>query len=196
MLGEAEVTLPESLADFVAGSARHVYDPGEKQADVAASPIPRFDLLTFEHYLHVRIQFARGCPFRCEFCDIIERFGRVPRLKSEEQILAELQCLYDLGYRGHIDFVDDNFIGNKKLVKKLLPRIREWLVAHDWPFEFSTEVSINIAEDEELLAMMQEVGFSAVFVGIETPDPVSLLAAQKTQNLRRPIPEAIHTLYR
>ena len=126
---------------------------------MSASPLPRFELLKFDRYLHVGVQFGRGCPFMCEFCDIVELFGRVPRLKSAEQMLGELQQLYDLGYRGHIDFVDDNFIGNKRDVKKFLVELREWLEEHRWPFEFSTEASIDLADDEKLLGLMQSVGF-------------------------------------
>ncbi len=131
VLGEAEVTLPRWLADFEAGSAKHSYECGEEKADVTTSPRPRFDLLDFDRYLHVGVQFARGCPFMCEFCDIIELFGRVPRLKGVEQMLGELQYLYDLGYRGHVDFVDDNFIGNKRDVKKFLVEFESWLEQHE-----------------------------------------------------------------
>ncbi|HEY5039787.1 MAG TPA: cobalamin-dependent protein, partial [bacterium] len=134
VLGEAEVTLPEFLRDFAEGRAKHIYKTGERRAEMEESPVPRFDLLKFENYLHIGIQWNRGCPFMCEFCDIIELFGRVPRPKSEGQVLEELQKLYDLGYRGHVDIVDDNFIGNKKAVKALLPSIIQWLKGHDWPF--------------------------------------------------------------
>lgn len=196
VLGEAEVTLPEFLADFAAGKARHRYQPGERKADMTGSPVPRFDLLRFDRYLHVGVQVSRGCPFRCEFCDIIELFGRVPRLKEPEQVLCELDRLYALGYRGHVDFVDDNFIGNKRQVKKLLPLLKDWLVAHDWPFEFSSEASLNLADDDELLEMMQEVGFAALFVGIETPSESTLQSAQKTQNTRRSLADSVRKLYR
>src|ERR1700726_5083735 len=117
------------------------------RVDVTRSPMPRFDLLKFEHYLYIGVQYSRGCPFTCEFCDIIELYGRVPRTKTNDQILAELQALYDHGYRGHVDFVDDNFIGNKKNLRTLLPRLKAWLEERDYPFEFSTEASINIADD-------------------------------------------------
>jgi hypothetical protein len=195
VLGEAEVTLPQFLEDLRAGTPRRVYkDP--RPADVQASPTPRFDLLKFERYNHVGIQWCRGCPFNCEFCDIIELFGRVPRAKSNEQILGELQTLHDLGYRGHVDLVDDNFIGNKKLVKQFLPVLKAWLEERGWPFEFTTEASINLADDAELMQLMQEVGFFAVFVGIESPDEASLIAMQKRQNTHRSIAESIHKIYR
>ena len=106
--------------------------------------MPRFDLLKFEHYLYIGVQYSRGCPFTCEFCDIIELYGRVPRTKTNAQMLAELDALYELGYRGHVDFVDDNLIGNKKALSTFLPELKAWQEAHDYPFEFSTEASINL----------------------------------------------------
>ncbi len=194
VLGEGEVTLPMFLADLAAGSPKKIYqDP--RKADVQGSPTPRFDLLKFERYNHIGIQWCRGCPFNCEFCDIIELFGRVPRAKSAAQIFTELQTLYDLGYRGHVDLVDDNFIGNKKLVKEFLPELKKWLEERDWPFEFTTEASINIADDPALMQLMQEVGFFAIFVGIESPDEATLVAMQKRQNTRRSIAESIHKIY-
>lgn len=194
VLGEAEVSLPEFMKDFQLGSAKHTYAAGERKANVTETPIPRFDLMKFDNYLHVGIQVARGCPFKCEFCDIIELFGRVPRVKPPDQVMAELQCLYDLGYRGHVDFVDDNFIGNKSAAKVLLPKLKDWLVEHKWPFEFSTEASLNLANDSELLRLMQDVGFSWIFVGIESPDEKTLKAMQKQQNTTRPIPESVHKI--
>lgn len=196
VLGEAEITLPEFLRDFFEGNAKHIYSPGENKADISVSPVPRFDLIKFNRYLHVGIQFSRGCPFNCEFCDIIELFGRVPRAKKPEQIILEIQRLYDLGYRGHIDIVDDNFVSNKKAAKRLLLKMLEWQKEHDWPFEFSIEASINLADEEELLNLMQDVGFSSCFVGIETPDEEVLLAVQKKANLNRSIPESIHKIYK
>lgn len=196
VLGEAEVTMPRFLADFARKNALHLYEAGETRAVMADSPTPRFDLLKFSHYLHVGIQWNRGCPFMCEFCDIIELFGRIPRGKSVAQVLGELQRLYDLGYRGHIDIVDDNFIGNKKAVKVLLPHIIQWLKEHHWPFEFSTEASMNLADDEELMKLMQEAGFNWLFVGIENPDEETLKATQKRQNTHRSIADSIHKIMR
>ena len=193
VLGEAEVTLPQFLADFAAGTARKIYQDPAK-ADVQASPVPRFDLLTFSKYNHIGVQWCRGCPFQCEFCDIIELFGRVPRAKTTPQLLRELQTLYDLGYRGHVDLVDDNFIGNKKLVKLFLPELKTWLAERDWPFEFTTEASINLADDEVLMQQMREVGFFAIFVGIESPDEATLVAMQKRQNTHRSIAESIRKI--
>jgi len=194
VLGEGEVTMPLFLADLAAGTAKKIYQDARK-ADVQKSPTPRFELLKFERYNHIGIQWCRGCPFSCEFCDIIELFGKVPRAKSSTQILAELQKLYDLGYRGHIDLVDDNFIGNKKLVKQFLPDLKKWLEDRSWPFEFTTEASINLADDEVLMKAMQEVGFFAIFVGIESPDETTLVAMQKRQNTHRSIAESIHKIY-
>jgi radical SAM superfamily enzyme YgiQ (UPF0313 family) len=195
VLGEGEVTLPMFLADLAAGSAKPVYkDP--KMADVTGSPVPRFDLLKFDRYNHIGIQWCRGCPFSCEFCDIIELFGKVPRAKKSEQILAELQALYDLGYRGHVDLVDDNFIGNKKLVKQFLPHLKKWLEDHGWPFEFTTEASINLADDVALMEGMRDVGFFAIFVGIESPDETTLVSMQKRQNTHRSIAESVHKIYK
>ena len=194
VLGEGEVTMPLFLADLAAGSAKKIYQDARK-ADVQTSPTPKFELLKFDRYNHIGIQWCRGCPFSCEFCDIIELFGKVPRAKNDAQILAELQKLYDLGYRGHIDLVDDNFIGNKKLVKAFLPTLKKWLIERDWPFEFTTEASINVADDPALLAAMQEVGFFAIFVGIESPDETTLVAMQKRQNTHRSIAESIHKIY-
>ncbi len=195
VLGEAEVTLPRWLADYEAGCAAHLYPASEERAAMRNSPIPRFDLLDFDRYLHVGVQYTRGCPFNCEFCDIIELFGRVPRPKEPEQLIAELDALYALGYRGHVDFVDDNFIGKKKEAKRLLPLLRDWQEAHGWPFEFSTEASINLADDDELLRLMQGAGFFAVFVGVETPDLDTLVSAQKRQNTRRSLADSLRKIY-
>ena len=145
--------------------------------------------------MFVGVQFSRGCPFTCEFCDIIELYGRVPRAKTAPQMLAELDALYALGYRGHVDFVDDNLIGNKKAVRAFLPHLKAWQEAHDFPFEFSTEASINIADDAELLALMRACGFFAMFVGIESPDPDTLVAMKKKQNTRRCLTDSVQRIY-
>ena len=142
------------------------------------------------------MQYSRGCPFTCEFCDIIELYGRVPRAKTAPQILAELETLYQLGYRGHVDFVDDNLIGNKKALKGFLPQLAAWLKARDYPFEFSTEASINMADDDELLNLMRQANFFTVFVGIESPDPKTLVQTKKKQNTRRNLADSVHKIYR
>jgi radical SAM superfamily enzyme YgiQ (UPF0313 family) len=193
VLDEGEMTIPKFLADLAAGATRGTYRSEEKP-DVSQSPTPRFDLLELDRYLHIGVQFSRGCPFNCEFCDIIELYGRKPRTKTPAQLLRELDTLYRLGYKGHVDFVDDNFIGNKKSVMAFLPELLAWSNAHGFPFYFSTEASLNVADDPKLLAMMEAVDFRYVFVGIETADKELLVRTQKKQNTRNPIVEGVHRL--
>jgi radical SAM superfamily enzyme YgiQ (UPF0313 family) len=195
VLGEAEGIINEFIAAWEAGARTGSFEAEKFQVDVTKTPIPRFDLLKFDDYLHVGVQFSRGCPFTCEFCDIIELYGRVPRAKTSTQIIAELDELYRLGYRGHIDFVDDNLIGNKKAVKAFLPTLASWLDARDYPFEFTTEASINLADDPELLTLLNRANFVGVFVGIESPDPATLIAMRKKQNTRRSIAHSVHKIY-
>jgi radical SAM superfamily enzyme YgiQ (UPF0313 family) len=195
VLGEAEGIIDKFVDAWMNGERKGVFEAVKFQADVTKSPIPRFDLLNFEHYLHVGVQFSRGCPFTCEFCDIIELYGRVPRTKTTPQMLAELDRLYALGYRGHVDFVDDNLIGNKKAVKAFLPHLARWLEEHDYPFEFTTEASLNLADDAELLRLMNEANFFGVFTGIESPNPETLVRMKKKQNTRRNIAESVHRIY-
>ncbi len=195
VLGEAEGILHQFIEAWNKGARSGVFKAEPFKADVTSSPIPRFELLKFEQYLHVGIQFSRGCPFTCEFCDIIELYGRVPRTKASAQMLAELDCLYELGYRGHVDFVDDNLIGNKKAVKAFLPNLIDWNERHDFPFEFSTEASINLADDAELLDLLRRANFFLVFVGIETPNTDALVAIRKKQNTRRKLAESVHRIY-
>jgi hypothetical protein len=195
VLGEAEEIMDDFLAAWENGDTQGVFEAPMGQTDITKSPIPRFDLLKMNHYLHVGIQFSRGCPFNCEFCDIIELYGRVPRTKTNEQVLAELDALFALGYRGHVDFVDDNLIGNKKALKKFLPDLKRWMNEKNFPFEFSTEASINLADDAELLRALTETNFFAVFVGIESPDPDSLVMMQKKQNTRRNLQQSIAKIY-
>ena len=195
VLGEAEGIIDKFIAAWEAGARTGVFQAPKFQTDVSKSPIPRFDLLRFEDYLFMGVQFSRGCPFTCEFCDIIELYGRKPRTKTTPQMLAELDTLYALGYRGHVDFVDDNLIGNKKAVRAFLPHLKVWQQEHNFPFEFSTEASINLADDHELLALMRECGFFSVFVGIESPDPDALIAMKKKQNTRRGLVESVRKIY-
>ena len=195
MLGEAEGILDTFVAAWEAGERRGRFTAEKFKADVTKSPIPRFDLLTFSHYLYIGVQFSRGCPFTCEFCDIIELYGRKPRTKSTPQMLAELDRLLALGYRGHVDFVDDNLIGNKRAVKLFLPHLVAWQQRHGYPFRFSTEASLNLSDDPELLAMMRAANFFVVFIGIETPDEATLVQTQKKQNTRRSITESVHRIY-
>lgn len=191
---EGEITIPMFLKDLAAGAEKGVYS-SEEMADITKSPIPRFDLIDFKNYIHVGIQYSRGCPFVCEFCDIIELYGRKPRTKTTEQMIAELDALYDLRYRGHIDFVDDNFIGNKSNVKKILPEIISWSRARKNPFYFTTEASINLADDDLLLDLMRQADFRSVFIGIETPDNTLLKEMGKRQNFNKPIKESISKIY-
>src|SRR3954470_5215626 len=195
VLGEAESIIDEFIAAWESGTRSGVFTAPKFQADVTKTPVPRFDLLKFEDYLYLGVQYSRGCPFTCEFCDIIELYGRVPRTKTVEQMFVELETLYRMGYRGHLDFVDDNFIGNKKSLRQFLPQLAEWQRAHGYPFELSTEASVNLADDAELLDLMGAANFFAVFVGIESPDPATLVAMKKKQNTRRNIAESIHKIY-
>jgi len=193
VLGEGEITIPLFLKDLEKGATSGTY-VSSGRADMLESVVPRYDLIRFKNYIMIGMQFIRGCPFNCEFCDVIELFGRTPRFKSNGQILKELQALYDLGYRGHIDMVDDNFIGNKKKVKELLREIKSWLAERKFPFFFTTEASVNLAEDEELLQLMQDCDFRYVFLGIETPENDTLARNNKNQNVDRPVPDAVRKL--
>jgi radical SAM superfamily enzyme YgiQ (UPF0313 family) len=195
VLGEAEGIIDKFIAAWEAGAREGVFEAEKFKVDVSKSPIPRFDLLKFKHYLYIGVQFSRGCPFTCEFCDIIELYGRVPRAKTNAQMLDELEALYRLGYRGHVDFVDDNLIGNKKAVKAFLPALANWLEARDYPFKFTTEASLNLADDAEFLVLMNRANFVGVFVGIESPDTATLIAMRKKQNTRRNIAQSIHKIY-
>jgi radical SAM superfamily enzyme YgiQ (UPF0313 family) len=182
-VGEAEETLPEFLRDIERGNARRVYKATERPA-LSTAPLPHFKLAALKYYSSMSVQYSRGCPFQCEFCDIIEIYGRVPRTKSNQQMLEELDGLRHAGWRGPVFIVDDNFIGNKRNVKKLLPELADWSERHGRPFSFFTEASVNLAEDDELLELMRRAGFYRVFLGIETPVKESLKEAQKNQNTR------------
>jgi radical SAM superfamily enzyme YgiQ (UPF0313 family) len=190
VLGEGEITIPMFLNDLQRGSGSGRYFSEEK-ANMLKAVVPRYDLINFRNYLMIGLQFSRGCPFNCEFCDIIELYGRIPRLKSNEQVIKELQYLYDLGYRGHIDIVDDNFIGNKKKAKDLLRELKTWSQNHGYPFYFATEASINLADDDELLQLMKDVDFRYIFLGIETPENETLKLTHKIQNVNKPIEDAV-----
>ena len=195
VIGEAEGVIGDFIAAWQRGERSGLFEAEKFKADVTTTPIPRFDLLKFKDYTQICVQFSRGCPFTCEFCDIIEIYGRVPRAKTNDQMLAELQALYDLGYRGNVDFVDDNLIGNKKAVKAFLPELIRWQKEHHYPFQLSTEASLNLADDAALLEMMREAGFFTVFIGIESPDPDVLVATRKKQNTRRDIAASVNRIY-
>ena len=195
ILGEVEGIMDQFVDAWRRGERKGRLEGVKFQADVTKTPIPRWDLIDFRHYLFMSLQFSRGCPFTCEFCDIIELYGRVPRTKAIDQLLGELDRLYALGYRGHVDFVDDNLIGNKKAIKKFLPQLKAWQERHGYPFMFSTEASLNLSDDPELLAMMREANFFVVFIGIESGDDATLVAMQKKQNTRRSIGDSVHRIY-
>jgi radical SAM superfamily enzyme YgiQ (UPF0313 family) len=179
--GEAETTLPQFVDDLANGVAKAVYEAPERPA-LAITPLADFGLANLKAYSAMSVQYSRGCPFSCEFCDIIEIYGRIPRTKSNQQMIAEFDALYDLGWRGNLFIVDDNFIGNKKNVRQLIPELAKWQKARGYPFSLITESSLNLADDESLLASMRDAGFRRVFIGIETPVEESLHEAQKSQN--------------
>ena len=189
-IGEAETTLPEFINDLELGIARKIYQADERPS-LENTPIPDFGLMDMKHYSAMNVQYSRGCPFQCEFCDIIEIYGRVPRTKTNQQMLAELDALKDMGWRGLVFIVDDNFIGNKKNVRKFMPDLIEWSRSNDYPFSYITEASVNLAEDDALLKMMEDAGFRRVFLGIETPVEESLKEAQKGQNTRRNLLDSV-----
>lgn len=192
--GEAEGIIGDFIAAFSGGATEGIFEAPKFEIDVTQSPMPRFDLLKFEYYMQVGVQFSRGCPFVCEFCDIIELYGRIPRAKTDDQMLAELERLYRLGWRGMIEFVDDNLIGNKRALKQFLPKLICWLETRGQPFEFSTEASINVADDDELLQLLRQANFFAFFVGVESADSDTLTAVRKKQNTRRDLTASIHKI--
>ena len=191
-VGEAEYTWPQFVRDYEAGQWQPEYRQEEKLS-LLDSPLPRFDLLKTDRYRSMAIQFGRGCPYSCEFCDIIVMYGRRPRTKSVAQVLAEVEAIHALGVT-NIFIVDDNFIGNKKEAKALLAALAEWQDARGRPIEFMTEVSLNVAQDEELLGLLRSAHFVVVFVGIESPRPASLLETKKTQNMREDIVTSVHRI--
>jgi radical SAM superfamily enzyme YgiQ (UPF0313 family) len=182
--GESEEIIAELAADLERGSARPHYS-APRLPDVALVPLPDMRLIQMNRYSSMAVQYSRGCPFTCEFCDIIEIYGRRPRTKSPEQVCAELDQLCRLGWRGPVFVVDDNFIGNKKNVRVLLPALVKWMRDHKFPFSLYTEASVNLAEEEDLLRLMREAHFTRVFLGIETPVTESLQETTKFQNLRK-----------
>jgi radical SAM superfamily enzyme YgiQ (UPF0313 family) len=193
ILNEAELTLPTFLADLNTGNPKKVYR-AEAFPELSMTPSPRWDLIKVKKYATLMIQCSRGCPYDCEFCDIASLYGRRPRVKGAEQLIDELQAIYELGWRGSVFVVDDNFIGNKAKIKKILPRLIEWMQAHHYPFTFITEASINLADDDELIDLMGEAGFDMVFIGLETPNEESLKECAKNQNRGRDMVVAINKL--
>ena len=195
VLNEAEETLPFFLADLEQGCARRVYT-ASKFPDIRKTPSPLWELADHKQYASMSIQFSRGCPFNCDFCNVTALFGHQPRTKTADQIIVELDSLYDRGWRGKVFFVDDNFIGSKRYLKaELLPAIIEWQ-KNKAGIAFNTETSINLADDEQLMQMMVKAGFDAVFIGIETPDEDSLTECSKTQNKNRDLIEDVRRIQR
>jgi radical SAM superfamily enzyme YgiQ (UPF0313 family) len=191
---EAEYTWPEFLKDYQAGAWRAEYRQDEKPS-MHDSPLPRFDLLKLPEYRTMTIQFARGCPFNCEFCDIIVMYGRRPRTKTVAQVMAEVHEIHRLGIH-NIFVVDDNFIGNKREAKEVLQALAVWQKENGYPIDFMTEVTLNIAQDDELLQLMRKANFTTIFIGIESPRAESLQETHKTQNLRENILESVHRIQR
>ena len=194
VLGEGERSIPLWLESWKNGEPNGTFETKET-TDISTTPVPRFDLISFNDYLYVGLQTSRGCPYNCEFCDVIELFGRKPRVKGPEQFVKELDRLYELGYRGWIDIADDNFIGNRLKTKPVLAEIANWQSKRKYPFIFSTEASVNLADDDELLGLMRESQFRYVFLGIETPDQRVLSQTQKKINTVKPLIDRVHRIY-
>jgi radical SAM superfamily enzyme YgiQ (UPF0313 family) len=191
VFNEAENILPLLLEDLEKGCAKHIYT-SEERPDIRETPVPLWPLINRKKYQSMTIQYSRGCPFNCEFCDIVILNGHVPRTKDKSQIIAELDALYDMGWRASVFFVDDNFIGNKrKLKSEILPTIIKWMEEKKRPFSFFTEASINLADDEELMNLMTKAGFDMVFVGIESPNEDSLVECNKLPNKGRDLLAAV-----
>jgi len=195
VLNEAEITFPLFLSDLATGNLKHIYSSGDKP-DITRTPLPRWDLINMNYYASMSIQYSRGCPFDCEFCDIVNLNGRRPRVKSNEQMIAELEILYKFGWRGRLFIVDDNFIGNRVKVKSFLRVLTPWQQARDYPFSLYTEASVNLAQDEELMQLMTSGGFDSVFLGLETPEEECLAECGKHQNLSINLLEAVKTIQR
>lgn len=194
VLNEAEITLPWFLADLEKGKPRHLYTSGD-WADLGATPVPDWSLLKMKKYASMSIQYSRGCPFDCDFCDIPLLYGHKPRIKNTQQVIAELDSLRVHGWRGVVFFVDDNFIGNKRSLKEqVLPAIGDWMRRMRYPFTFLTQASVNLADDERLMELMVQASFNTVFVGIETPDETSLAECGKRQNKNRNLVECVRKI--
>jgi len=195
VLNEAEVTLPLFLNDLEKGQLQKIYTSGHRP-DITQTPIPLWSLINIHDYATMAIQYSRGCPYNCEFCDIVIMNGRIPRNKTPEQMQKEFESLYDSGWRKSVFIVDDNFIGNKKEVKKMLPVLSQWQKEHKYPFTLLTEASTDLANDEDLMQMMSRANFFKVFLGLETPDRESLKECGKFQNTSRDLVQAVNTIHR
>jgi radical SAM superfamily enzyme YgiQ (UPF0313 family) len=194
VLNEAEITLPLFLEDLKNGCAKHIYT-SPLWADINSTPVPDWQLIKMKKYSSMNIQYSRGCPYNCEFCDITLLYGRRPRLKDKDRVLRELTSLYLQGWRGGVFFVDDNFIGNKrKLKNEILPAIAKWMNQRKYPFSFITQASIDLSDDDELMRWMVKSGFDTVFVGIETPNKESLEECKKFQNKNRDLIDCVEKI--
>lgn len=195
VLNEAEVTLPRFLNDIENGTAKHIYS-SEERPDIDITPVPLWSLIKLSDYSSMALQFSRGCPFNCEFCDIIVMNGRVPRTKETMRFMREMDALYAAGWRGGVFIVDDNFIGNKQAVRAMLIALAAWQKSHAFPFHFLTEASTNLADDDELMQLMRAANFNKVFLGIETPSVEALEACGKHQNASRDLAASVRILHR
>jgi radical SAM superfamily enzyme YgiQ (UPF0313 family) len=196
VLNEAEVTLPPFIEDIKNGRAQKIYR-SDQWADIKITPIPMWELVNMKNYATINIQYSRGCPFNCEFCDITLLCGHAPRTKDTEQIIRELESLYERGWKEGVFFVDDNFIGNKKKLKQdVLPAIAQWQDERKHPYTFITQASIELSDDEELRDKMVHAGFDTVFVGIESPNEESLVECNKFQNKSRDLLASVKTIQR
>ncbi len=194
VLNEAEITLPPFLEDLRRGQPKRLYTT-DQWADLATTPLPMWELIDRRQYATMNLQYSRGCPYDCEFCDITVLYGRLPRTKSGAQVIAEMDALYRFGWHGHVFFVDDNFIGNRtKLKKEVLPMMIRWMEETQYPFTLGTEASLNLSDDPELLNLMARAGFEEVFVGIESPNAESLEECKKIPNKNRDLIASIKTL--
>ncbi|HKJ15140.1 MAG: DUF4070 domain-containing protein [Desulfobulbaceae bacterium] len=194
VLNEAEVTLPLFLHDLEKGEAKKIYT-SSLRPEISETPIPLWSLINIHDYAALALQYSRGCPYNCEFCDIVIMNGRKPRSKTPEQMKKEFQALYDTGWRKSVFIVDDNFIGNRQAVKNMLPVLIEWQKEHKYPFMLLTEASTDLANDEDLMQMMSSANFFKVFLGLETPDKESLKECGKYQNSSQNLVEAVHTIH-
>lgn len=194
ILNEAESTLPLFLEDLKNGNPKAVYSSNEFP-DITKSPAPLWELLDIKEYASLSLQYSRGCPYDCDFCSITMLNGRKPRTKTSSQFISELETIYNLGYRGPISVVDDNFIGNKRKLKdEMLPQLIEWSKKKKYPFSFITEVSVNLSDDDKLMELMIKAGFNSIFVGIETPSTEGLQECGKSQNLKRNLVSSVRSL--
>jgi radical SAM superfamily enzyme YgiQ (UPF0313 family) len=193
VVGEAEELLPAFLSDLQSDTARRVYQ-SRQRPEMSESPLPAWRLLNLNHYHSMSVQVSRGCPFDCEFCDIVRLFGRRPRFKTPDQVLSELDTLYRLGWSGDVMFVDDNFIGHKGKARELLVELIAWQASRGFPFAFNTQASVNLAQEPELMELMSQANLNCVFLGIETPAPGSLQECQKKQNQNIDLVTAVRTL--